>query len=109
DGRGDCSRPARFGQPQHALAAGSRWDQSLARRLTPLCDRLTTMLSTIWSVVTLPFRLVGLAVEMVGRAMGVLIGFVLMVLGVALCAAQWLPLGLPLFIVGLLVALKCLG
>jgi hypothetical protein len=67
------------------------------------------MLGVLWSLVTLPFRLIGWAVELVGRAVGVGLGFVLMVLGVALCAAQWLPLGLPLFVVGLIVALKCLG
>jgi hypothetical protein len=67
------------------------------------------MLGALWSVLTLPFRLIGLLVELAGRAVGVGIGFVLMVVGVALCAAQWLPLGLPLFVVGLLVALKCLG
>jgi hypothetical protein len=67
------------------------------------------MLGALWWVVTLPFRLIGLALDLVGRAVGVGIGFVLMVVGVALCAAQWLPLGLPLFVVGLIVALKCLG
>jgi hypothetical protein len=67
------------------------------------------MLGVLWSVLTFPFRLIGLVVELAGRAVGVSIGFVLMVVGVALCAAQWLPLGLPLFVVGLLVALKCLG
>lgn len=67
------------------------------------------MLGTLWWVVTLPFRLIGLAVEFVGRAVGVVLGFALMVVGMALCAAAWLPLGVPVFVVGLLVTLKCLG
>jgi hypothetical protein len=67
------------------------------------------MLGALWSVFTLPFRLVGWVVEMLGRLVGVTIGFALMVCGVALCAAQLLILGLPLFVIGLLIALKCLG
>lgn len=67
------------------------------------------MLGVIWSVFTFPFRMIGLAVELAGRAVGIVLGFVFMVVGVALCAAQWLPLGLPLFVVGLIVVLKCLG
>jgi hypothetical protein len=64
------------------------------------------MLELIWSVVTLPFRLIGLLVAMVGRAVGLVIGFVLMVVGVALGAGAFFPLGIPLFIIGLILTLK---
>ena len=67
------------------------------------------MMGALWSIVTLPFRLIGWVVEIFGRLTGVLLGFALMVVGVALCSGAFLPIGLPLFIVGLLVTLRCLG
>lgn len=66
------------------------------------------MLAVLWSIVTLPFRLIGRAVELVGRFVGAAIGFVLMVVGVAICAARFWPIGLPLFLVGLLITMKSL-
>lgn len=66
------------------------------------------MMETLWTVVTLPFRLVGWVVELLGRAVGVVLGFVLMVVGVALCAATWFILGVPVFVIGLILALKSL-
>ena len=67
------------------------------------------MLGVIWSVLTLPFRLIAALVAFCGRALGVVIGFALMVVGVAFCWGAIYFLGVPLFIVGLLVMLKCLG
>ncbi len=65
------------------------------------------MVGAIWSVLTWPFRLIGWALEGVGRLVGVAIGFVLMVAGAALFSWLWL-LGLPTFVIGLLIALRCL-
>ena len=66
------------------------------------------MLGALWSIVTLPFRLVGWAVEIFGRLVGVVLGFLLMVVGVAFCAAPLYVVGIPLFVIGLLLALRSL-
>lgn len=71
-------------------------------------DRLEAMLGILWEIVTFPFRLIGWVVGLFGRLVAVLIGFALMVVGVALCAASLLPVGLPLFVIGLILALKSL-
>jgi hypothetical protein len=67
------------------------------------------MLEALWAIVTFPFRLVGWAVALVGRGVGLALGFALMAVGVAFWAATWLPLGIPLFIVGLLITVKAIG
>ncbi len=68
------------------------------------------MLGTLWSVITLPFRLIAYAVELLGRVTGVVVGFATMVIGVALCSSGSLAiLGLPLFLVGLFLTLRSLG
>jgi hypothetical protein len=67
------------------------------------------MLEPLWWVVTFPFRLVGIVVAVLGRAVALVLGFVLMVAGFAFCAGSWLPLGIPLFIIGLLFTLKAIG
>ncbi len=65
-------------------------------------------MGALWTVVTFPFRLIGWVVEMFGRAVGVVLGFLLMVAGFALCAAALFVVGVPLFVVGLILALKSL-
>jgi hypothetical protein len=67
------------------------------------------MLGALWSVLTLPFRLVGGVVALCGRLVGVIGGFALMVVGVAFCSGSLYPLGLPLFVIGLILTLRCLG
>lgn len=67
------------------------------------------MFGTFWSVFTLPFRLIAWVVEMIGRMTGLMAGFVLMVLGIALCSGALLPLGVPVFIIGLLLTLRCVA
>lgn len=66
------------------------------------------MMGALWTVVTLPFRLVGWLVELLGRLVGVVLGFGLMVVGAALCAASLFVLGVPVFVIGLILALKSL-
>ena len=67
------------------------------------------MLGVIWSVLTLPFRLIAGWSPSAAALLGVVIGFVLMVVGVAFCSGAIYLLGIPLFIVGLLITLRCLG
>ena len=67
------------------------------------------MLEALWFILTSPFRLVGWVVGLFGRLLSVVIGFTLMVLGVALCAASWMIFGIPLFVIGLIVTLRGLG
>ena len=67
------------------------------------------MLGTLWTIVTLPFRLVGWTVALIGRLAGLLLGFALMVVGVALGASALLLIGIPLFVLGLLLTIRALG
>jgi hypothetical protein len=69
---------------------------------------LGAMLGAIWTVVTLPFRLLMWLVEWLGRLTALALGFVLMVVGVALWASPLLIVGIPVFIVGLLITLRSL-
>ena len=68
-----------------------------------------TMLGAIWTVITLPFRLVLGAIELLGRLTGLVVGFVVMVVGVALAVGPLFPVGIPLFLVGLVLTLRSLG
>jgi hypothetical protein len=84
-----------------------------AFRISVACARLEIMLASvfgaIWSVVTLPIRVVVWVVEMLGRATGLVLGFAMMVIGIALWAGPLFYFGIPLFIVGLLLTLRNLG
>ena len=63
----------------------------------------------IWAAVTLPFRLVFRGIEWLGRLTGLVIGFAVMVVGVALLAGSLYLIGVPVFLVGLLLTLRNLG
>jgi hypothetical protein len=67
------------------------------------------MLGAIWWVISLPFRLLAWLVELLGRLVALALGFVLMVLGMALSAGTVYILGIPLFLFGLLLTLRALG
>lgn len=67
------------------------------------------VLGTVWAILTFPFRLVAWVVDLLGRLTGLLIGFALMVLGVALGASPLFMFGIPLFIIGLIMTLRSLG
>jgi len=67
------------------------------------------MLGVIWTILTLPIRLVVWVLDFLSRATGLAIGFALMVLGVALGAGPSLILGVPIFVIGLLLTLRSLG
>jgi len=70
---------------------------------------LDAVLGTVWAILTFPFRLVVWVVDLLGRLTGLLIGFALMVLGVALGASPLFMIGIPLFIIGLIMTLRSLG
>jgi hypothetical protein len=68
-----------------------------------------SVLATSFSLVVLPFRLVFLAIAWLGRLAAIAVGFCLMVIGIALWAGPLFFLGIPLFLVGLVLTLKSLG
>jgi hypothetical protein len=70
---------------------------------------LEGMFHLIWAAVTLPFRILAWVVEILGRLVGLVLGFSLMVLGVALGAGSLFIFGIPLFLIGLLLTLRSLG
>jgi hypothetical protein len=67
-----------------------------------------TMIAALWFAVSLPFRLIFRIIAWLGRVTAVLLGFVLMVVGMALWAGPLFFVGIPLFLVGLVVTLRCL-
>jgi hypothetical protein len=67
------------------------------------------VLAALWFVITLPFRAVIWIIGLLGRLTGVILGFLLMVVGMALWAGPFFIVGIPLFIIGLLLTLRCLG
>jgi hypothetical protein len=69
---------------------------------------LGAVLRAIWALVTLPIRLLAWLVEWLGRLTALALGFLLMVLGVALFVGGLLIFGIPVFVVGLLVTLRSL-
>jgi hypothetical protein len=65
-------------------------------------------LAGVWFVVTLPFRVIFWMIAWAGRLTVVLLGFSLMVLGIALWAGPLFFIGIPLFLIGLVLTLRCL-
>jgi hypothetical protein len=100
------TRGARPIRPVRVPAPGppGRW-------LTPLRDRdpIALLFATIWGLITLPFRLVFGIFGLIGRFVGIAVGFVLMVLGAALSASPFPMIGVAVFVVGLLVSMRSLG
>jgi hypothetical protein len=66
------------------------------------------LFTTLWFVMTLPFRLVFWVIAWLGRLTAVVLGFSLMVVGMALWAGPFFFIGIPLFLVGLVLTLRCL-
>ena len=69
---------------------------------------VVTLLSAIWFTISLPFRLVFWLIALLGRLTGVILGFLLMVVGMALWASPLFIVGIPLFVIGLVLTLRCL-
>ena len=64
--------------------------------------------NSFWFVLTLPFRLVFGIFSLVGRLAALVVGFVIMVGGAALLPGPFALIGLALFAIGLLLALRSL-
>jgi hypothetical protein len=69
---------------------------------------LMSMLTALWFLISLPFRVVFGAIAWLGRLTAVVLGFTLMVVGMALWAGPFFFIGIPLFLVGLVLTLRCL-
>ncbi len=80
-----------------------------ARVVHLLGQSVTGLVTAIWYVITLPLRLLIGILGILGRLAGILLGFSIMVVGMALWAGPLYILGIPLFIIGLLLTLRCLG
>ena len=66
------------------------------------------MLAAIWFIVTLPFRLIFWMIAWAGRLTVAVLGFSLMVVGIALWAGPFFFIGIPLFLIGVVLTLRCL-
>lgn len=69
---------------------------------------LLTFLGVSWLAISLPFRLIFRLLALLGRLTGIILGFLLMVVGMALWASPLFIVGIPLFVVGLVLTLRCL-
>jgi hypothetical protein len=59
-------------------------------------------------MILLPFRLVFSLIAWLGRLTALVVGFCLMVVGMAVLAGPFFWFGIPLFIVGLVLTFRCL-
>jgi hypothetical protein len=80
-----------------------------SRRLPLDSGRMALMIGTLWQVLTMPIRIVFWTFSTAGRLIGLVIGFAMMVGGAALWSGPFYPIGIPLFVVGLLLTLRNLG
>ncbi|MFO0959760.1 MAG: hypothetical protein U0800_20375 [Isosphaeraceae bacterium] len=64
------------------------------------------MLLAIWDALLWPFRAIGRAVEAAGRVTVGIVGFVLMVMGVAMLAGAYYLVGLAVILFGLVLMLR---
>jgi hypothetical protein len=67
-----------------------------------------SILGGVWFIATLPLRLIFWAIAWAGRLTVLLLGFSLMVVGMALWAGPLFVFGIPLFLIGLVLTLRCL-
>jgi hypothetical protein len=70
---------------------------------------IIALLAILWFMATVPFRLVFWIIAWMGRLTAVMLGFSLMVVGMALWAGPLFFIGIPLFLVGLVLTLRCLN
>jgi hypothetical protein len=69
---------------------------------------LRPVLCVLWLVLTFPARLAFRTIAWLGRLTVTLLAFSLMVVGIALWASPLFFIGIPLFLVGLVLTLRCL-
>ncbi len=101
----EASRPIPYGPDRPTEGEGLEANSlgSNALRILGLAFR------GLWSLITLPFRLIVGAIVLVSRVTGLVLGFSLMVGGVALCADPFLIFGIPIFLLGLWMTLRNLS
>ncbi len=73
-----------------------------------LASLLLGLFGALWFIITLPFRLVFWVIAWLGRLTGAILGFSLMVVGMALLAGPLYIIGIPMFLIGLVVTLRSL-
>jgi hypothetical protein len=104
-------------KPPSLRSAGFPGSQSMHRPNSPrrrtmgfgiLISVFMAVVRTVWFIITLPIRLVFWIVALLGRVVGVVLGFMLMVFGIALWAGPFFLIGIPLFLIGLVLTLRCL-
>ncbi len=66
------------------------------------------LLRAVWFVMALPFRLLFVTIAVLGRIAGLVVGFLLMVVGTALLPGPLFLIGIPLLVIGLVLTLRCL-
>ena len=66
------------------------------------------LVRAIGFVIALPFRLVFWTIALLGRITGLVVGFLLMVVGTALLPGPLFLIGIPLLVIGLVLTLRCL-
>lgn len=99
-------RPARPEAQRRLMVPSS---QAIVAPVTTLTDGLTSVARAGWMLFTLPFRLAVGVLELLGRLLGLTVGFVLMVFGAALFPSPFLMIGIPVFAIGLLLSMRSLG
>jgi hypothetical protein len=101
--RATSGSPQRTDQPRGPTAPVIKQSNAWLWR-----ELLASSITAFWFVVTLPFRLIFWLIAWLGRLTAVLLGFALMVVGMALWAGPLFFVGIPLFLVGLVLTLRCL-
>jgi hypothetical protein len=66
------------------------------------------LLRAVCFLMALPFRLLFLTIAVLGRITGLVVGFLLMVVGTALLPGPLFLIGIPLLVIGLVLTLRCL-
>jgi hypothetical protein len=92
-------------RPQPSSIVRGDLDQTESWSLATL---VLTLLRASWFVLVTPFRLAFSMIAWLGRLTALVVGFSLMVVGMAFLAGPFFWLGIPLFIVGLVLTLRCL-
>ncbi len=97
-----------------ASATNSRWlaGRDVAPKVraeaVPWRDPISVVFGVVWAIATFPFRLVFGVFGLVGRIIAASAGFAVMVAGAALLAGPLGWVGIPVFLLGLIIALRAL-
>jgi hypothetical protein len=89
----------RFDPDFHRMAPGPSWT---------LGGAIVGLVRMIGFLIALPFRLVFLVIALLGRITGLVVGFLLMVVGTAFLPGPLFVIGIPLLLIGLVLTLRCL-